>query len=144
MRVLVANSSFRELHTRLEDVAAVPGVDSVVHVSGQWAGDTGPDDVLVVDYRADRAQVAAAGKRGVPWLHILSAGIDSFRLDALAFPTITCSRGISGGPIAEWVLAAILAHEKRLRSVYAAQPLELPLGELGGQTLAVFGLGGIG
>jgi phosphoglycerate dehydrogenase-like enzyme len=142
--VLVANTSFRDLQPRLDEVAAIPGVDSVVTVEGEWGSGAGPGDVLVVDFRSDRDQVAEAGRRGVPWLHILSAGIDSFDLDRLPFPVITCSRAISGGPIAEWVIAMILAHEKRLATVFAGERVKLPLGELRGQTLGVFGLGGIG
>src|SRR5688572_10622290 len=48
------------------------------------------------------AQVLA---RGVRWIHALGTGIDRFPLDLLHGQVLTCSRGASAIPIAEWVLA---------------------------------------
>jgi phosphoglycerate dehydrogenase-like enzyme len=62
--------------------------------------------------------------------------------------TVTCARGASAIPISEFVLAAMLAFEKRMPEVWLDQPPEhwnfAKLGGLHGQTLGLVGLGGIG
>ncbi|MFM8304573.1 MAG: NAD(P)-dependent oxidoreductase [Actinomycetota bacterium] len=85
---------------------------------------------------------------GVRWMHIPGTGVDSWPRAILAGRTVTCSRGISAVPIAEYVLAAILAAEKDIPGVFLdAVPAHWnfhPLGELADKTVALVGLGGIG
>lgn len=85
---------------------------------------------------------------GVQWIHLPGTGIDSWPPDLLRGRTVTCSRGVSAIPIAEFVLAAILAFEKRVPGVWLAEPPEHwnidRLGELAGKTVGLVGLGGIG
>jgi phosphoglycerate dehydrogenase-like enzyme len=61
--------------------------------------------------------------------------------------TLTCSRGASAVPIAEFVLAAMLAFEKQLPDVWVHHPPEhwalAELGGLEGRTLGLIGAGGI-
>jgi phosphoglycerate dehydrogenase-like enzyme len=84
----------------------------------------------------------------IRWIHMLSTGIDGFPLDAAGDRIVTCSRGASGPAIAEWVLAVMLAFEKRLpESWVTAPPAEWnmsSLGGLSGRTLGIVGLGAIG
>jgi phosphoglycerate dehydrogenase-like enzyme len=91
------------------------------------------------------AQVLA---RGVRWVHAYGTGVDAFPFDALGDRTLTCSRGASAIPIAEWVLAVVLAAEKRLPESWIREPPEhwslASLGGVHGRTLALVGLGGIG
>src|SRR5262249_40179871 len=87
--------------------------------------------------------------RGVRWVHILGTGVDGFPLALLADQTLTCSRGGSAVPIAEWVLAVMLAFEKRLPEAWVrAAPADwwrsVRLGTLHGRTLGLVGLGAIG
>ncbi|MGH9185133.1 MAG: hypothetical protein ACRD0U_04850, partial [Acidimicrobiales bacterium] len=50
----------------------------------------------------------------VRWIHSLGAGVDGVPLDAVGDRVVTCSRGASSPAIAEFVLATMLAFEKRL------------------------------
>jgi phosphoglycerate dehydrogenase-like enzyme len=112
-------------------------------------------DVLLAPFDLDRhLLVALAGRVG--WVHVSSAGVDGFPLEQLpASVRVTCARGASAGPIAEYVMALILACEKRLPEVWIDAPPTRrfgPLGdqlwatdnELDGKVLGVLGLGAIG
>jgi len=85
---------------------------------------------------------------GVRWMHLPGTGIDSWPRLLLESRVVTCSRGVSGIPIAEFVLGAMLALEKRMPEVWLDEPPEhwnvAPLGELAGRSLGIVGLGGIG
>lgn len=85
---------------------------------------------------------------GVDWMHIPGTGIDGWPREILEGRTVTCSRGASAIPIAEFVLASMLAFEKRIPEVWRSEPPEhwnvARLGELAGKTLGVVGFGGIG
>jgi phosphoglycerate dehydrogenase-like enzyme len=86
-------------------------------------------------------------KRGVRWVHTYGTGVNRFPFDALGGAVLTCSRGGSGIPIAEWVLATLLAFEKRFeRSIIhdASAWQYVELGGLHGRTLGLIGFGGIG
>jgi phosphoglycerate dehydrogenase-like enzyme len=87
--------------------------------------------------------------RGVRWVHVLGTGVDAFPVHLLDGRTLTCSRGGSAVPIAEWVLAMMLAFEKRLPDAWIddvpAEPWgRARLGTLAEKTLGLVGLGGIG
>ena len=85
---------------------------------------------------------------GVEWVHAYGTGVNRFPFEALGGRPFTCSRGASAVPIAEWVLAVMLAFEKRLPESWISEPPErwnlATLGGLQGRTLALVGLGGIG
>jgi phosphoglycerate dehydrogenase-like enzyme len=85
---------------------------------------------------------------GVRWVHTIGTGIDHFPVDALGGRLLTCSRGASAVPIAEWVMAMLLAFAKRLPGAWVHEPPERwslrELGGLAGHTLGLIGIGGIG
>jgi phosphoglycerate dehydrogenase-like enzyme len=85
---------------------------------------------------------------GVRWVHVLATGVDSVPLERLNGCVVTCSRGASAVPIAEFVLATMLAFEKRLPQSWLHEPPErwnfAELGGLRGRTLGLIGLGAIG
>lgn len=87
-------------------------------------------------------------ERGVRWVHTLGTGIDGFPSDALGDRVLTCARGASAIPMAEWTLAVMLAFEKNLPETWVSAPPEswnsARLGGLHGRTLGLVGLGGIG
>jgi phosphoglycerate dehydrogenase-like enzyme len=95
--------------------------------------------------------VASALRPTVRWVHVLGAGIDAFPLDRLGDRILTCSKGATSVPIAEYVLAVMLAHAKRLPEEWLSEPPAQwnmpqfgPLGTLAGATLGLIGVGAIG
>jgi phosphoglycerate dehydrogenase-like enzyme len=96
----------------------------------------------------DTDGIARALTASVRWIHVLGAGIDGFPLDAVGDRALTCSRGASAPAIAEFVLAAMLAFEKRLPGCWITEPPDQwnagSLGGLEGRTLGLIGLGAIG
>jgi phosphoglycerate dehydrogenase-like enzyme len=86
-------------------------------------------------------------KSGVRWIHTIGTGVDRFPLHAVGNAVLTCSRGGSAVPIAEWVIAVMLAFEKRLPDAWISAPPArwnmAELGTLAGKTLGLVGLGGI-
>ena len=48
-------------------------------------------------------------KRGVRWVHTIGTGVERLPLDLIGDRILTCSRGASAIPIAEWVFAVMLA-----------------------------------
>jgi phosphoglycerate dehydrogenase-like enzyme len=60
---------------------------------------------------------------------------------------LTCSRGASSLAISEFVLAAMLAFEKRIPEIWITGPddwADVHLGQLSGRTLGLIGIGAIG
>lgn len=122
------------------DVVAIP-----------WEGDvpaTARGEVLVT-MAWGAANLEAVLARGVRWVHALGTGVDRFPFELLGDRVLTCSRGGSAVPIAEWVLAVMLAFEKRLPDAWIDDvPTDaqsrIHLGTLHGRTLGLVGVGGIG
>lgn len=86
---------------------------------------------------------------GVQWMHIPGTGVDTWPRAILGGRTVTCSRGVSAVPIAEYCLAAMLAFEKDIPRIFLREVPEhwnfhTPMGELAGKTVGIVGLGGIG
>jgi phosphoglycerate dehydrogenase-like enzyme len=85
----------------------------------------------------------------IRWVQIASAGIDFYPdwLVAADGPVVTCARGVTAAPIAEYVFAAILGFEKRLDAAAITSPeqfRQFELGGLEGRTLGLYGFGAIG
>ncbi|MFC7397862.1 NAD(P)-dependent oxidoreductase [Chelatococcus sp. GCM10030263] len=93
-------------------------------------------------------QEAPSGWPGsLRWLHVVGAGIDGYPDWIRAVPAITCGRGVNANAIAEYVLGAILLHDKRFLECVitdAADWRPLSLRGLSGKTLGLLGLGAIG
>ena len=90
----------------------------------------------------------AVVERGVRWIHSTGTGVHPPLLRAAVGRALTCSHGWSSIPIAEWVLATMLAFEKRLPGSWISEPPErwarADLGGLHGRTLGLVGIGTIG
>lgn len=87
--------------------------------------------------------------KGLKWIHVFGTGIDNFPLHLITNCTLTCGRGASAVPIAEWVLAMMLNFEKGLPDSWIqSQPdnwFAAPkLGTLANKTLGIIGFGTIG
>ncbi len=87
---------------------------------------------------------------GVRWMHYISTGVDGVDLGALPPDLlVTNSRGASAVPISEWVVAVMLAFEKRLPQTWLDEPpadwrADPRLGTLHGRRVAIVGFGSIG
>ena len=82
------------------------------------------------------------------WIYILGTGVDNFPLELAENRLITCSRGATAVPIAEWVMAMLLSFEKKLPDSWVSKPPQswyvANLGSLEGKTLGLIGFGAIG
>ena len=109
----------------------------------------GVEGEVLLTYPWASSNLAHVLTRGVRWIHALGTGVDAFPLGLLTDQVLTCSRGGSAVPIAEWVLATMLAFEKHLPESWIHEPprdgwSRARLGTLDGKTLGLVGLGGIG
>ena len=127
---------------------ALPDVD-VVPIASE--GDLPPDvrGEVLLTMAWGSANLAGVLARGVRWVHALGTGVDRFPFGLLGDRPLTCSRGGSSVPIAEWVLAMMLAFEKRVPEVWihdvpTKEQQYRHLGSLYGRTLGLVGVGGIG
>ena len=86
-------------------------------------------------------------ERGVEWVHCTGHGVDEMPLEAVGDRTLTCARGATAVPIAEWVVAMLLTAAKRLPASWIDEPPERwflsRLGTLEGATVALIGYGSI-
>lgn len=143
LRVL---SSFpKEALSQIED--ACPQVEIVkIPEKGRLPFRTRGEVLLIPPW--DSGNLAKVLKRGVRWVHTIGTGVERLPLDLIGDRLLTCSRGASGIPIAEWVFAVMLAFEKDLPGSWINEPPASwnggDLGGLYGQTLGIVGLGGIG
>ena len=110
------------------------------------------------DWRADVVLTPMSGSveltellgkcRGLRWLHVLGTGVDNFPFELAGGRLITCSRGATAVPIAEWVMAMMLTFEKQLPASWVTAPRaewsKASLGTLDGRTLGLLGFGTIG
>ncbi|WP_164478298.1 D-2-hydroxyacid dehydrogenase [Mycolicibacterium stellerae] len=82
------------------------------------------------------------------WVHAASVGVNRLICPELEQVTLTNSRGVFDTSIAEWVLAAVLAHVKGLGDSWALQRSHTwqyrTTGRLAGTRAAVVGTGSIG
>ena len=127
---------------------AVPDI-TVVRIPLEGDLPAGIDGEVLLTYPWASPNLRLVLARGVRWVHALGTGVDAFPFHLLTGQTLTCSRGGSAVPIAEWVLAMMLAFEKQLPEawIHSLPPngwSRAALGTLSGRTLGLVGLGGIG
>jgi phosphoglycerate dehydrogenase-like enzyme len=126
---------------------AVPEVE-VVEIPGDGELEPGVEGEVLFTIPWDLPNLEHVLGRGVRWIHTLGTGVDRFPLALVGDRTLTCSRGASAVPIAEWVLAQMLAYEKHLPEAWITEGPDqwhtAQLGGLDGRTLGLVGLGGIG
>ncbi|KAA0917887.1 D-2-hydroxyacid dehydrogenase [Dietzia sp. ANT_WB102] len=84
------------------------------------------------------------------WVHVAAAGVDTLLFDELrdSDVLVTNARGVFDEPIAEYVLACVLAHDKRLHETEALQRAgrwrHRETTRVAGRRALVVGTGGIG
>jgi phosphoglycerate dehydrogenase-like enzyme len=116
----------------------------VVAIDDERARDA---EILLVMSR-DRSTIEPSRVPNVRWLHAFATGVDSYPIDAVGDRILTCSRGATAIPIAEFVLASMLAFAKRFPATWLTEPPErwgwAEFDVLAGKTLGLVGVGAIG
>jgi phosphoglycerate dehydrogenase-like enzyme len=132
-------------------LAEHPSRPTVIPAGGRLLWDVPAEaDVLMTFMRiwSKAPKEAPAGWPGkLRWIQVGSAGVDVFPDWFFEVPLITCGRGIQAPPMAEYVMAAVFAHEKRLWDVRATSPAawrETKLHDVAGKTIGIAGFGAIG
>jgi phosphoglycerate dehydrogenase-like enzyme len=129
-----------------EVAAALPDVE-IVAIPTDAPPEVGVRGEVLLTLMRGVPNIAEVLERGVRWVHTIGTGVDEFPLELLGDRVLTCSRGANAVPIAEWVMAQILAVEKHLPDMWVEAPPETwgtpNLGSPAGQTLAILGLGSI-
>jgi phosphoglycerate dehydrogenase-like enzyme len=110
-----------------------------------------PAEVLLLwDFFSDALAGAWDAATGLRWVHVAAAGVDSMLFPALRSSEVllTNAHGVFDRPIAEFVLAAVLAHDKQLhrsaRLQHEHRWVHRELRRTRGSTALVVGTGGIG
>jgi len=140
-------------------IASLPGVTSVEHMptGDRWNLPVDADVLFVVQGEGKLKAVDGvprpAGWPGATRLvQIASAGLDDYPDWLFDAPRLACASGTTARPIAEHVMAVILAHAKRLTATTLKMGqswplreslLDRPLGTLQQRTLGLLGLGQI-
>ena len=113
----------------------------IVEVPAKGELEAGVEGEVLLTQAWGSANLAQVVERGVAWVHAYGTGVDAFPFAALGESPLTCSRGASAIPIAEWVLAVMLAFEKQLPGSWISAPPErwniAFLGGLHGRTLGL-------
>jgi len=135
-------------HVPPEALASVNPPDAAVewiHVPLDGPVPAGAHAEVLFTFTSEVPSLRETLERGVRWVHTVGTGVDQFPLDADGDRALTCARGASSVPIAEWVMAMVLAHAKRLpESWLDAPPARWNLAELDGLAGRGLGLVGIG
>jgi phosphoglycerate dehydrogenase-like enzyme len=140
-------------------LAGLPGITSAEHVplETRWALPVDADVLFVLHGEGENRDVSNVprppGWPGtVKLVQIASAGLDDYPDWIWEAPVIASASGTNSIPIAEYVLAAVLSHAKRLPEIVLkagqAWPerddlMQRPLGSLNGRTLGLLGVGSI-
>ena len=106
--------------------------------------------LLLWDFFSPALRSAWPAAERLRWIHVAAAGVDAILFDELVESEveITNARGVFDRPIAEYVLAAILAQAKQLHLSRELQRNRVwqhrETRELAGQQALIIGTGGIG
>lgn len=110
----------------------------------------GADALLLWDFFSSALSDAWHAAGSLRWVHVAAAGVDAMLFDGLreAPVVLTNAHGTFSQPIAEFVLASVLAHDKQLHRSEALQRQGIwqhrELTRTGGSRAIVVGTGGIG
>jgi phosphoglycerate dehydrogenase-like enzyme len=141
-------------------IASIPGVTSADHIplDQRWNLPTDADVLFVLHGEGDSRSHDEGLPRPAGWpgsvklVQIASAGLDDYPAWLFDAPKVASSSGTTARPIAEYVLAAMLSHAKRLPEITLGigdewptreMMTSKPLGSLEGRTLGLLGLGQI-
>lgn len=124
-----------------------PSVE-IVHIPEEGPLDEGVEGDVLLTQTWGAPNAADVMERGVRWVHTYGTGVNRYPFETLEGVPLTCSRGSGAVMISEWVMAMLLACEKRLPESWIDEVPEIwnvfDLGGLHGRTLGLVGIGGIG
>lgn len=83
---------------------------------------------------------------GIQWMQLVTSGSDLYPAWWLQTVPVSTARGVAAGPIAEYVLAAVLDHTKALTQRWVNESEQWqprPLGMVYGTTMGILGYGAI-
>ena len=148
-RPIIANQLGAEVSAALAAHPVRPHVHDMETGDAPWQVDDA--DILLTGPHPSWRDAPPTPPRNWPgrlrWVQVASTGVDWFPRWMMQGPAVTCGRGHNAVPIAEYVLAAMLLHEKRLDqvSIRSHEAWQLhTLGTLEGRTLGLAGYGAIG
>lgn len=141
-------------------LAGLPGITSATHVpqEDRWALPTDVDVLFVLHGEGESRGLAAEAPRPAGWpgqvklVQLASSGADDYPTWIWEAPAVASASGTTAIPIAEYAMAVMLAHAKRLAEITLKAGDEWPerdalmgrpLGTLNGRTLGLVGLGNI-
>ena len=132
-----------------ERLAAHPSAPVIVKVREPWQVPAEAQALFTyqTQWRSAPAKPPAGWPGALAWAQIASAGVDTFPRWFFEVPLVSRGRGVQAPAIAEYVIAAVMAHEKRFWDVRvdaAANWRARSLGSLAGKTLGIAGMGAIG
>jgi len=149
--VLTGRDAFASMREKI--LEAAPGT-KLIPVNAEGHADESLEDVEVLlrgwSLGGDPLDRLVGRASKMRWIHSVSVGVESVLTPCVLLRglTVTNGRGVFDRPIAEYVLTMMLAICRRLPGLIELQrertwqPLEAQ--ELGGQTIGLIGLGGIG
>ena len=148
VEVLIPREVEEEAPGRVAAVAPRVRV-SLVERDGAVPGAQAPTDLLRASLSTEAMRRVLREHPTIEWIHSYAAGVESLLPELEGFGgVVTNSAGVHGEPIAEWVIAMLLTHAKRLPLLlehHRAHEWKAERGEeLGGKTLGIVGAGGIG
>jgi phosphoglycerate dehydrogenase-like enzyme len=145
---LVSQLQLEGLEEQVRNI--VPGAN-IIHIGGT---DPVPDNLradvlLTLGVETQNLSDILRPQHGIRWIHAFGTGVDGFPIHKISDQQLSCSRGATAVPIAEWVLAMLLSAAKCLPDMWAkgeppAQWNFAPLQPLKDTRLALVGFGGIG
>lgn len=147
-RSLVIASSLTEQHN--EWLAAHPSRPEVIALATPW--DIPDNAEALFTYQTQWRAAPAARPAGwcgrLKWIQVASAGVDTFPPWFFEGPpVVTRGLGVQAPAIAEYVVSAILAHEKRFWDIRVRSRTDWThrdLGGIAGKAVGIAGFGAIG
>jgi phosphoglycerate dehydrogenase-like enzyme len=144
--LVIASSLINEQNERIAVHRSRP---QVIKVATPWEVPAEADVLFTyqTQWRTAPLSAPACWPGKLRWIQVASAGLDTFPPWFFSSPIVTRGRGVQAPAIAEYVIAAIMAHEKKfwdgaVRS--AADWKHRHLGRVAGKTVGIAGFGAIG
>jgi phosphoglycerate dehydrogenase-like enzyme len=145
---LIVNQHGPEMERELLAHWSRPDVISPPEWAPRWIWPADVDVLLTTQSGWDGApEYPVPGFDCLRWVQLDSVGVDRYPHWLLRAPLVANARGANAAPIAEYVMSAILAFEKRFDEARVRRPEEwghVRMGRLEGRILGLAGFGAVG